>query len=73
MIGKTTANLGADGMAFWYTKQPGPIGTNSCIFAHQLGPVFGNKDRWQGIGIIFDTFDNDNMVCEPLGRILTVF
>ena len=29
VIGKTTANLGADGMAFWYTKQPGTIGKTS--------------------------------------------
>jgi len=24
-----------------------------------LGPVFGNVDKWNGVGIMFDTFDND--------------
>ncbi|KAM9311802.1 protein ERGIC-53-like [Gastrophryne carolinensis] len=39
---------GAEGMAFWYTKEPGG-----------LGPVYGSADSWDGVGIIFDTFDHD--------------
>jgi hypothetical protein len=26
------------------------------------GPVFGSRDTWKGLGIIFDTFDNDGRV-----------
>ncbi|XP_018414421.1 PREDICTED: protein ERGIC-53-like [Nanorana parkeri] len=39
---------GAEGMALWYTRKPG-----------DLGPVYGSSDHWDGLGIIFDTFDHD--------------
>ncbi|XP_072254874.1 protein ERGIC-53-like [Pyxicephalus adspersus] len=39
---------GAEGMALWYTSKPG-----------DLGPVYGSSDLWDGLGIIFDTFDHD--------------
>eukprot|EP01028_Stygiella_incarcerata_P001276 TRINITY_DN1209_c0_g1_i1.p1 TRINITY_DN1209_c0_g1~~TRINITY_DN1209_c0_g1_i1.p1 ORF type:complete len:509 (+),score=144.63 TRINITY_DN1209_c0_g1_i1:131-1657(+) len=39
---------GADGMAFWYTKDHS-----------NTGPLFGNQEDFIGFGIIFDTFDND--------------
>jgi len=45
---------GADGMAFWYTKE-----------RVQTGPVMGNTDIWNGIGIIIDTFDNDGLRDNP--------
>lgn len=38
-----------DGLAFWYTRTPGIE-----------GPVFGSVDKWTGLGIFFDTYDNDN-------------
>ncbi|CAJ0826523.1 6038_t:CDS:10 [Entrophospora sp. SA101] len=38
--------LGGRGMAFWYTKDRG-----------QEGPVFGSKDQWNGLGIMFETAD----------------
>ena len=38
--------LGGRGLAFWYTKDRG-----------QDGPVFGNKDQWNGLGIMFETTD----------------
>jgi mannose-binding lectin 1 len=64
VIGKTTANVGADGMAFWYTKSRGSIGmTLLLILPHTKGPVFGNQDNWDGIAIIFDSFDNEGNVC----------
>uniref|UniRef100_A0A6B2L4C4 L-type lectin-like domain-containing protein n=1 Tax=Arcella intermedia TaxID=1963864 RepID=A0A6B2L4C4_9EUKA len=47
--------LGADGMAIWYTKQKA-----------QIGPVMGSSDRWQGLGVILDTFDNDGQRDNPL-------
>lgn len=39
---------GADGLAFWYTKD-----------RMEGGNVFGSKDNWEGLGIFFDSFDND--------------
>ncbi|VVC36955.1 Concanavalin A-like lectin/glucanase domain,Legume-like lectin [Cinara cedri] len=41
--------IGADGLAFWYTDSQG----------HYDGPVFGSSDKWVGLGIFFDSFDND--------------
>jgi hypothetical protein len=38
-------------MAFWYTRE-----------RMEEGPVFGNRDRWNGLAITFDTFDNDGKV-----------
>ncbi|XP_063701654.1 protein ERGIC-53 [Culicoides brevitarsis] len=42
--------IGADGMAFWYTTEQGDYHGNS----------FGSSDTWNGLGVIFDSFDNDN-------------
>ncbi|XP_061398947.1 protein ERGIC-53 [Musca vetustissima] len=47
--------IGADGLAFWYTTQKGDYN----------GPVFGSSDRWNGLGIFFDSFDNDNKHNNP--------
>jgi len=46
--------LGADGLGIWYTKERG-----------FLGPVFGNKDKFTGFGIIMDSFDNDGRRDNP--------
>ena len=46
--------VGADGLAFWYTTQPGVE-----------GPVFGSADKWNGLGLFFDSFDNDNKRNNP--------
>jgi mannose-binding lectin 1 len=48
------ARLGADGMAVWFTKE-----------RSQPGPIFGNKDQFTGLGVILDTFDNDNKRDNP--------
>lgn len=42
--------IGADGLAFWYTSEKG----------NYDGEVFGSSDKWRGLGIFFDSFDNDN-------------
>ncbi|XP_076635310.1 lectin, mannose binding protein ergic53 [Colletes latitarsis] len=42
--------IGADGLAFWYTSTKGAYN----------GTVFGSSDQWNGLGIFFDSFDNDN-------------
>uniref|UniRef100_A0A8C7YR27 Lectin, mannose-binding, 1 n=1 Tax=Oryzias sinensis TaxID=183150 RepID=A0A8C7YR27_9TELE len=39
---------GADGLAVWFSTAQGID-----------GPVYGAADRWDGIGIFFDSFDND--------------
>ncbi|CAH2084301.1 unnamed protein product [Euphydryas editha] len=47
--------IGADGLAFWYTTQRGDY----------QGEVFGSSDKWNGLGVIFDSFDNDNKHNNP--------
>jgi lectin, mannose-binding 2 len=41
-------NLHADGMAMWITKQRGTQGS-----------VFGATDKFEGLGIFFDTYKNN--------------
>ena len=41
-------NLYGDGLAIWLVKAAD----------HIEGPVFGREDRWQGLGLFFDTFQN---------------
>ncbi|XP_018331685.1 protein ERGIC-53 isoform X2 [Agrilus planipennis] len=47
--------IGADGLAFWYTQNKGSY----------EGDVFGSSDKWVGLGIFFDSFDNDNKHNNP--------
>lgn len=47
--------IGADGLAIWFTSQPGTI-----------GPVFGSNDYWTGMGLFFDSFDNDGQKNNPV-------
>jgi len=46
--------IGADGLAFWYTAAKGVE-----------GPVYGSSDMWNGLGVFFDSFDNDNKHNNP--------
>ncbi|KAK5010456.1 hypothetical protein LTR60_004963, partial [Cryomyces antarcticus] len=41
-------NLYGDGMAMWITQQRA-----------QPGPVFGSVDKFEGLGIFFDTYKNN--------------
>ena len=41
-------SLHGDGMALWLTKERA-----------QPGPVFGHKDKFEGLGLFFDTYKND--------------
>jgi len=43
-----THNPGADGMAFWYAREPMKTGT-----------IMGYTDRFDGLGVLFDTYDNN--------------
>jgi hypothetical protein len=46
--------VGADGLAFWFSSTKG--------FG---GPVFGSADKWNGLGLFFDSYDNDNKHNNP--------
>jgi len=51
--------IGADGLAFWYSVSKGvepPAGASH---------VYGSNDQWIGLGIFFDSFDNDNKHNNP--------
>jgi len=46
--------IGADGLALWYTNDRGTE-----------GDVFGSSDKWKGVGVFFDSFDNDGLQNNP--------
>lgn len=46
--------IGGEGMAFWFVEK------------RMLGPIFGSADYWNGLGIIFDTYNNDDKGQSPL-------
>ncbi|XP_068190701.1 protein ERGIC-53 [Antennarius striatus] len=46
--------MGADGLAVWFTADQGLD-----------GPVYGAADQWNGVGIFFDSFDNDGKKNNP--------
>jgi hypothetical protein len=50
------STLGADGMAFWYVDNPDPGETD----------FFGYHEEFNGVGIIIDTYDNDNSGDHPM-------
>jgi len=52
--------IGADGLAFWYTAAKG-----------LEGPVYGSSDRWDGLAVFFDSFDNDNKHNNPYVMAMT--
>ncbi|XP_018425905.1 PREDICTED: protein ERGIC-53 isoform X1 [Nanorana parkeri] len=47
--------VGADGLAIWYTATQG-----------LEGEVYGSADSWNGVGIFFDSFDNDGKKNNPM-------
>ncbi|XP_030624511.1 protein ERGIC-53 [Chanos chanos] len=47
--------MGADGLAIWFTSGQG-----------LEGPVYGAADMWNGVGIFFDSFDNDGKKNNPV-------
>uniref|UniRef100_A0A8R1DXR2 L-type lectin-like domain-containing protein n=1 Tax=Caenorhabditis japonica TaxID=281687 RepID=A0A8R1DXR2_CAEJA len=48
-VAGSTGDLFGDGMAIWYTSEP-----------NHLGPVFGGKDYFSGLGVFLDTYSNHN-------------
>eukprot|EP01133_Synstelium_polycarpum_P006413 gene6413-7440_t len=54
------SRIGADGLAFWYADR-------QHNFADMRDhSVFGSRNMWKGLGIFFDTFDNDGNGDNPL-------
>lgn len=47
--------IGADGIAFWFATEKGDYN----------GEVFGSSDKWNGLAVFFDSFDNDNKHNNP--------
>lgn len=47
----SSPSIGSEGMALWYVEEPA-----------KPGPIFGSKDRWNGLGVFFDSHDNDKKV-----------
>ncbi|KAJ8661879.1 hypothetical protein O0I10_002210 [Lichtheimia ornata] len=47
-IGGQSGHLYGDGLAMWLTKQ-----------RSTPGPVFGSVDNFEGLGVFFDTYDNE--------------
>lgn len=45
--------IGADGLAFWYVREP------------STGSLFGNDELFTGLGVIVDTYDNENSGIHP--------
>ncbi|KAI8802608.1 vesicular integral-membrane protein VIP36 [Cladochytrium replicatum] len=43
----SSPSLFGDGFAFWFTTE-----------REEVGPVFGNKDHFTGLGVFFDTYPN---------------
>jgi hypothetical protein len=43
----------------------GPIRYFLLIIQGLEGPVFGSSDQWIGLGVFFDSFDNDNKHNNP--------
>lgn len=68
-------HIGGEGFAFWYTKDRGappyilaekyPASVDPS--GHALGPVYGALDQWNGLAVMFDTFD------EKTGRVKPSF
>lgn len=55
--------LGADGMAIWYAENP--------YKEEQVGPLMGMERTFKGIGILFDTYDNDARRDNPATSLIT--
>ncbi|KAL2774260.1 VIP36-like protein isoform 1 precursor [Daubentonia madagascariensis] len=55
--GQGKKNLHGDGLAIWYTKD-----------RMQPGPVFGNMDKFVGLGVFIDTYPNEEKQQEAQKR-----
>jgi hypothetical protein len=53
------SNLGADGFAFWLVRE-----------VEVLGKFFGFVEKFHGIGVVIDTYDNDGTGMHPMISVL---
>jgi len=61
-----THHIGGDGFAFWILNNTmHPSNTAENDWSWLTGPLFGMRDDFDGIGIVFDTYDNDGMRDNP--------
>jgi len=59
-------HIGGDGFAFWILNNTmHPSNTKENDWSWLTGPLFGMRDDFDGIGIVFDTYDNDGMRDNP--------
>ncbi|XP_030874356.1 VIP36-like protein [Leptonychotes weddellii] len=56
--GQGKKNLHGDGLAIWYTKD-----------RMQPGPVFGNMDKFVGLGVFVDTYPNEEKQQEVMASV----
>ncbi|OQV14933.1 Protein ERGIC-53 [Hypsibius exemplaris] len=49
-----SGRVGGDGLGFWYTTE-----------RMQEGDAFGGPTTWHGLGVFFDSFDNDGKMNNP--------
>ncbi|XP_059173624.1 protein ERGIC-53-like isoform X2 [Physella acuta] len=52
--------IGADGMAIWFTESRASTTDNQAD-----NVVFGAADKWKGLGVFLDSFDNDGQHNNP--------
>jgi len=61
-----THHIGGDGFALWILNNTmHPSNTKENDWSWLTGPLFGMRDDFDGIGIVFDTYDNDGMRDNP--------
>ena len=73
--------IGADGMAIWYTTEGAPTQVQILIklidrkksrhlklnlIQADIVPIYGARDKWNGLGIILDSFDNNSKGDNPI-------
>ena len=72
--------IGADGMAIWYTTEGAPTQVWTLIdrkifyisaykirfIQADIVPIYGARDKWNGLGIILDSFDNNSKGDNPI-------
>ena len=61
--------VGADGFALWFTRDGKDEGTREAgdKGSHDAVDAFGHQNRWRGLGIFFDSYDNDNYAEHTVG------
>ena len=61
--------VGADGFALWFTRDGKDEGTREAgdKGSHDAVDAFGHQNRWRGLGLFFDSYDNDNYAEHTVG------